>query len=64
MKIPLANPARELERINDFEPRFNKKLKEGVYVGGEDVSTFEERLASYIGSGVCSCKFWNKYLLH
>ena len=29
MKIPLANPARELERIKDFEPRFNKKLKEG-----------------------------------
>jgi len=53
MKIPLANPARELERINDFEPRFNKKLKEGVYVGGEDVSIFEERLASYIGSKYC-----------
>jgi len=53
MKIPLANPARELKKINDFEPRFNKKLKEGVYVGGEDVSTFEERIATYIGSKYC-----------
>ena len=53
MKIPLANPARELERIKDFEPRFNKKLKEGVYIGGENVSTFEERIALYTGSKYC-----------
>jgi len=53
MKIPLANPARELERINDFEPRFNNKLKEGVYVGGENVSTFENRIANYTGSKYC-----------
>ena len=53
MKIPLANPARELERIKDFEPRFNKKLMEGVYIGGTSVSTFEERIASYTGSKYC-----------
>lgn len=53
MKIPLANPARELERINDFEPRFNNKLKEGVYVGGENVSSFEESIALYTGSKYC-----------
>ena len=53
MKIPLANPARELERIKDFEPRFNKKLMEGVYIGGTSVSTFEERIATYTGSKYC-----------
>jgi dTDP-4-amino-4,6-dideoxygalactose transaminase len=53
MKIPLANPARELERIKDFEPRFNKKLKEGIYVGGADVNTFEKRVATYTGSKYC-----------
>jgi len=53
MKIPLANPSRELERIKDFEPRFNKKLMEGVYIGGENVSAFEESITSYTGSKYC-----------
>ena len=53
MKIPLANPARELERIKNFDSRFNKKLKEGVYIGGENVSTFENRIANYTGSKYC-----------
>ena len=46
MKIPLANPARELKKIKNFQPRFNKKLNQGVYVGGKDVTTFEENIAS------------------
>ena len=53
MKIPLANPARELKKIKNFQPRFNKKLNQGVYVGGKDVTTFEENIASYIGSKYC-----------
>lgn len=53
MKIPLANPAREFNRIKDFEIRFNKKLNEGVYIGGENVSTFEESVAIYTGSKYC-----------
>ena len=53
MKIPLANPARELEKIKNFDSRFNKKLKEGVYIGGENVSTFENRIANYTGSKYC-----------
>ena len=53
MKIPLANPARELNKIKNFESRFNKKLKNGIYVGGKDVLTFEENVAKYIGSKYC-----------
>ena len=53
MKIPLANPARELNKIKNFESRFNKKLKNGIYVGGKDVLTFEENVANYIGSKYC-----------
>jgi len=53
MNIPLANPARELKKIKNFQTRFNKKLNQGVYVGGKDVTTFEENIASYIGSKYC-----------
>jgi dTDP-4-amino-4,6-dideoxygalactose transaminase len=53
MNIPLANPARELKKIKNFQTRFNKKLNQGVYVGGRDVTTFEENIASYIGSKYC-----------
>ena len=53
MKIPLANPARELNKIKNFESKFNKKLKNGLYVGGKDVLTFEENVANYIGSKYC-----------
>lgn len=53
MKITLANPARELNRIKDFAPKFNKKLNDGVYVGGENVSTFEKSIANYTGSKYC-----------
>ena len=53
MNIPLANPARELKKVKNFQPRFNKKLNQGVYVGGRDVTTFEENIASYIGSKYC-----------
>jgi len=53
MKIPLANPARELKKIKNFEPRFNKKLQDGLYVGGKDISIFEENIANYIGSKYC-----------
>ena len=53
MKNPLANPARELKEIKNFQPRFNKKLNQCVYVGGKDVTTFEENIASYIGSKYC-----------
>lgn len=53
MNIPLANPARELEKITNFQLKFNKKLHQGIYIGGKDVNTFEENIASYIGSKYC-----------
>ncbi len=44
MKIPLANPARELSKIKNFNINFEKQLKQGIYVGGSNVIDFENRL--------------------
>ena len=41
MNIPLADPTRELKKIKNFESNFNKKLHQGIYVGGNDVNNFE-----------------------
>ena len=36
MNIPLADPTREFEKIKNFDTKFNKKLKQGFYVGGNN----------------------------
>ncbi len=50
MNIPLADPTRELKQIKNFESRFNKKLKQGFYVGGDDVIKFENTFKDYVGT--------------
>ena len=49
MKISLASPSRELEKIDNFEDRFNYLLKEGNYIGGDLVDEFEANLKSFLG---------------
>ena len=36
MKIPLANPSKELNKIKKFNPRFVTELNSGNYIGGEN----------------------------
>ena len=50
MNIPLADPTRELKHIRKFDSRFNEKLNQGLYVGGDDVTTFENNFKEYIGT--------------
>src|SRR5210317_644787 len=49
MKISLASPSRELEKIDNFEDRFNSLLKKGNYIGGDLVDEFEAKLKSFLG---------------
>ncbi len=50
MNIPLADPTRELKKIKNFESNFNKKLHQGIYVGGNDVNNFENNFKNHVGS--------------
>jgi len=50
MKISIAHPSRELEKIDHFNDKFNNLLKEGIYVGGDVVKEFENNLKSFLGS--------------
>ena len=53
MKIPLANPARELEYIKNFDSKIIKKINSGIYVGGNDVLEFENSLAKFLNKKYC-----------
>lgn len=53
MKISLANPARELEFIKDFESKIIKKINSGQYVGGQDVVNFENNLSNFLNKKYC-----------
>ncbi len=50
MKIPLANPSKELNKIKKFNPRFVTELNSGNYIGGENVDTFEKNLQNFLGT--------------
>lgn len=53
IKIPLANPSRELNYISNFKEKFSKELEKGVYVGGLNVENFELSFKKFIGSKYC-----------
>jgi dTDP-4-amino-4,6-dideoxygalactose transaminase len=53
MKIPLANPSRELEYIKNFDSKIIKKINSGIYVGGNDVLEFENSLAKFLNKKYC-----------
>lgn len=53
INIPLANPSRELEYISDFKDKFDKQIRGGIYVGGENVNIFESNFKDFIGSKYC-----------
>ncbi len=53
MKIPLANPARELEYIKNFDNKIIKKINSGIYVGGKDVLEFENSLSKFLNRKYC-----------
>ena len=53
INIPLANPSRELEYISNFKKKFDQQIRGGVYVGGDNVNSFENNFKHFIGSKYC-----------
>lgn len=53
IKIPLAQPSRELNYLSNFEEKFSKELGRGIYVGGKNVENFELSFKQFIGSKYC-----------
>ena len=48
MKIPIAKPNSELSDIKNFESRFIKEVHKGIYIGGENVKSYEEDLKNFL----------------
>ncbi|MAR84654.1 MAG: transcriptional regulator [Cytophagia bacterium] len=50
MNIPVADPARELLKIKDFEKKLISVIKSGTYVGGLNVINFENNIKKFLNS--------------
>jgi len=50
MNIPVADPARELLKIKDFEKKLISVLKSGTYVGGLNVINFESNIKKFLNA--------------
>ena len=48
MKIFITLPSRELEHIKNIDKKVNNELKKGVYIGGNNVSIFEENIKNFL----------------
>lgn len=56
MKIPIAKPVNELQYIKNFDSNFIKEVKSGMYIGGKNVSSFEESLKKFFNKKyIASC---------
>lgn len=49
MKIPIAKPINEITDIKNFENKFIREVKKGIYIGGENVVAYEESLKKFFG---------------
>ena len=47
MKIPIAKPNSELSDIKNFDSRFINEVNKGVYIGGENVASYENDLKKF-----------------
>lgn len=47
MKIPLAKPVNEFQYIKNFDANFIKEAKSGIYIGGKNVSNYEDSLKKF-----------------
>ena len=48
MKIPIAKPNNELSDIKNFESRFINEVNKGIYIGGENVASYENDLKKFL----------------
>ena len=48
MKLPIAKPNSELSDIDNFESRFINEVNKGIYIGGENVKSYEEDLKNFL----------------
>ena len=48
MKIPIANPVNELKTIKNFDSKFLTQVMKGVYVGGKNVTDYENKLQKFL----------------
>ena len=48
MKIPIAKPVNEILDIKNFDARFIKEVKSGMYIGGKNVSNYEDSLKNFL----------------
>ena len=51
MKIPIAKPNSELSDIKNFDSRFINEVNKGVYIGGENVASYENDLKKFQYNG-------------
>ena len=56
MKIPIAKPVNEILDIKNFDARFIKEVKSGMYIGGKNVSNYEDSLKKFFSKKyIASC---------
>ena len=56
MKIPIAKPVNDLNKIKDFESLFVSQLMSGTYIGGKNVSDYEINMQNFLKTKyVSSC---------
>ncbi len=56
MKIPIAKPVNEILDIKNFDARFIKEVKSGMYIGGKNVSNYEDSLKRFFSKKyIASC---------
>ena len=48
MKIPIAKPVNEIKNIKNFDSTFLKEVKSGMYIGGKNVSNYENNLKKFL----------------